>query len=53
MGVGFLDCEHRTLAVALLAVAVAFEGLCYSGHMVNHIDFAPRSVLRLHLVRRS
>ncbi|XP_076472677.1 sialin-like [Babylonia areolata] len=42
VGVGFVDCEHRTLAVVLLAVAVGFEGLCYSGYMVNHIDFAPR-----------
>lgn len=39
-----MDCEHRTLAVVLLAVAVAFEGLCYAGYMVNQIDFAPRSV---------
>ena len=44
VGVGFVDCEHRTLAVALLAVAVGFEGLCYSGYMVNQIDFAPRFV---------
>ncbi|XP_076472441.1 sialin-like [Babylonia areolata] len=42
VGVGFVNCEHRTLAVVLLAVAVGFEGLCYSGFMVNHIDFAPR-----------
>ncbi|XP_076472601.1 sialin-like [Babylonia areolata] len=42
VGVGFVNCEHRTLAVVLLAVAVGFEGLCYSGYMVNHIDFAPR-----------
>ena len=46
VGVGFLDCERRTLAVVLLAVAVAFEGLCYSGYVVNHIDFAPRFARR-------
>ena len=50
VGVGFVGCEHRTLAVVLLTVGVAFEGLCYSGLVVNHIDFAPRSVLHPRLV---
>ncbi|KAK7093243.1 sialin-like [Littorina saxatilis] len=42
VAVGFVDCEQRTTAVILLGVAVGFEGLCYSGYMVNQIDFAPR-----------
>ncbi|KAK0061544.1 sialin-like isoform X1 [Biomphalaria pfeifferi] len=42
VGVGFIGCEHRNAAVALLAIAVGFEGLCYAGYMVNHVDFAPR-----------
>ncbi|KAH9504374.1 hypothetical protein Btru_063441 [Bulinus truncatus] len=41
VGVGFIGCEHRNFAVALLAVAVGFEGLCYAGYMVNHVDYAP------------
>uniref|UniRef100_A0A2C9KAP8 Major facilitator superfamily (MFS) profile domain-containing protein n=1 Tax=Biomphalaria glabrata TaxID=6526 RepID=A0A2C9KAP8_BIOGL len=42
VGVGFIGCEHRNAAVALLAIAVGFEGLCYAGYMVNQVDFAPR-----------
>ncbi|XP_076471836.1 sialin-like [Babylonia areolata] len=42
VGVGFVDCEHRSLAVVLLTIAVGFEGLSYSGYIVNHIDFGPR-----------
>ncbi|XP_041377316.1 sialin-like [Gigantopelta aegis] len=42
VSVGFVPCEQRMLAVALLTIAVAFEGLCNSGYMVNTVDFAPR-----------
>ncbi|CAG5136557.1 unnamed protein product, partial [Candidula unifasciata] len=42
VGVGFVDCENRVIAVVLLAVAVGFEGLCFAGYMVNQVDFAPR-----------
>ncbi|CAL1531040.1 unnamed protein product [Lymnaea stagnalis] len=42
IGVGFIGCENRNYAVALLAIAVGFEGLCYAGYMVNQVDFAPR-----------
>ncbi|KAK7496742.1 hypothetical protein BaRGS_00011951, partial [Batillaria attramentaria] len=42
VGAGFVNCESREMAVVLLALAVGFEGLCYSGYMVNQIDFAPR-----------
>ena len=44
VGAGYVGCEHRAIAVVLLAVAVGFEGLSYSGFIVNHIDFAPRLV---------
>ncbi|PVD35454.1 hypothetical protein C0Q70_02416 [Pomacea canaliculata] len=39
---GFIPCENRHLGPVLLALAVGFEGLCFSGYMVNQIDFAPR-----------
>lgn len=42
VGVGFVTCENRYVAVALLTTAVGLEGLVNSGFMVNTIDFAPR-----------
>ncbi|XP_067659181.1 uncharacterized transporter slc-17.2-like [Haliotis asinina] len=42
VGVGFVTCENRYVAVALLTTAVGLEGLVNSGYMVNTIDFAPR-----------
>ncbi|XP_059139528.1 sialin-like isoform X2 [Physella acuta] len=42
VGVGFIGCEDRNYAVALLAIAVGFSGFCFSGYMVNQVDFAPR-----------
>ncbi|XP_005107788.3 sialin [Aplysia californica] len=42
VAVGFIDCERRSLAVVVLTLAVALEGLSYAGYMVNQVDFAPR-----------
>jgi len=42
VAVGFIDCESRSVAVVFLTLAMAFEGVHYSGYMVNQIDFAPR-----------
>ncbi|XP_060589473.1 uncharacterized transporter slc-17.2-like [Ruditapes philippinarum] len=39
---GFCDCEHRTLAVGLLSLAVMFTGVSRSGYGVNHVDLAPK-----------
>ncbi|KAL4221287.1 hypothetical protein ACF0H5_019550 [Mactra antiquata] len=39
---GFCDCTQRTLAVALLSLAVMFTGFCRAGYVVNHVDFAPK-----------
>ncbi|CAF1621551.1 unnamed protein product [Rotaria magnacalcarata] len=39
--ISFLDCQHRYLAVCLLIVGVAFNGLIMSGGcMVNVLDFS-------------
>ncbi|XP_060563708.1 sialin-like [Ruditapes philippinarum] len=42
IGTGFCDCEHRTLAVTLLSLAVMFTGFGRAGYVVNHVDFAPK-----------
>ena len=44
IGTGFCSCEHRTLAVILLSLAMTFMGLGRAGYMVNHVDFAPAYV---------
>ena len=44
---GFCDCEHRSLAVGLLSLAVMFTGVARPGYGVNHVDLAPKYV-RLH-----
>ncbi|XP_053384723.1 uncharacterized transporter slc-17.2-like [Mercenaria mercenaria] len=41
VGTGFCSCEHRTLAVILLSLAMTFMGLGRAGYMVNHVDIAP------------
>ncbi|XP_048752020.2 sialin-like [Ostrea edulis] len=42
VAVGYITCEQRDVAVALLSVAVMFTGLCRAGYTVNHVDFAPK-----------
>ncbi|ESO85177.1 hypothetical protein LOTGIDRAFT_167964 [Lottia gigantea] len=42
VGAGFVTCENRMVGVALLTLAVTFEGMCFAGYMVNQVDFAPR-----------
>lgn len=42
VAVGYITCEQRDVAVALLSVAVMFTGLCRAGYNVNHVDFAPK-----------
>lgn len=39
---GFISCDDREYAVACLALAVGFSGLVRAGHIVNHVDFAPK-----------
>ena len=39
---GFISCADREYAVACLALAVGFSGLVRAGHIVNHVDFAPK-----------
>ena len=45
IGTGFCSCEHRTLAVILLSLAMTFTGLGRAGYHVNHLDIAPAYVL--------
>lgn len=39
---GFISCDDREYAVVCLALAVGFSGLVRAGHVVNHVDFAPK-----------
>ncbi|OPL33396.1 sialin, partial [Mytilus galloprovincialis] len=39
---GFITCDDRQYAVVCLALAVGFSGLVRAGHIVNHVDFAPK-----------
>ena len=41
VAVGFVSCEDRMMAVALLTLAVGVEGMVYGGYMTNYVDFAP------------
>lgn len=41
IGLGYLDCTMKGLAIALLALGVSFSGLQYSGFLINHMDIAP------------
>ncbi|EFA07862.1 putative inorganic phosphate cotransporter [Tribolium castaneum] len=38
---GFMDEEHKNLAIALLVVAVGLNSAIYSGFNVNHMDISP------------
>ncbi|KAH3817953.1 hypothetical protein DPMN_119538 [Dreissena polymorpha] len=42
IGTGFCTCEERSLAVAMLSLAVLFMGFGMAGYVVNHVDFAPK-----------
>ena len=42
LGLGFLDCHSWKVALTLWVLAFAFHAMQYSGHMVNHLDIAPR-----------
>lgn len=39
---GFTSCEHRSLAIAFLSLAVGINGFCRAGYVVNHVDFGPK-----------
>lgn len=40
---GFLDCNHSTLAVVVLTIGISLSGSPYgAGYMVNHADIAPK-----------
>ena len=42
--IGFVGCKYRGLAVAILTLAVAFNGISRCAFCVNHVDIAPRFV---------
>ena len=42
VGMGFLECNHAIPAISMLVIGQAFCGFQYSGHVVNHLDIAPR-----------
>jgi len=42
IGLSFLDCSQKALAVTLLTVAVSTSGCVFSGYLVNHMDIAPQ-----------
>ncbi|XP_067658569.1 uncharacterized transporter slc-17.2-like isoform X1 [Haliotis asinina] len=42
IGTGFVNAEHRYVAIALLTIAMWFMGLSTAGYLVNFVDFAPR-----------
>ncbi len=44
IGLGFLECHHSTAAITMLVIGQSFCGFQYSGHIVNHLDIAPRLV---------
>ncbi|WAR14349.1 SL172-like protein, partial [Mya arenaria] len=39
---GYCTCENRSVAVALLSLAVMCMGFGRAGYVVNHVDFAPK-----------
>lgn len=41
VGVSFLGCSQKQLAVALMPLSTTFIGLALSGFFVNHMDIAP------------
>ena len=45
VGMGFLQCNHAIPAICMLVIGQAFCGFQYSGHVVNHLDIAPRYII--------
>ena len=41
VGLSFLGCAQKELAVALMAVSSTFSGAALSGFFVNNMDIAP------------
>ena len=41
IGLGYLDCTMKVLAIALLILGVSASGFQYSGFLINHMDIAP------------
>ncbi|XP_048745498.1 sialin-like [Ostrea edulis] len=41
IGLGYLDCTMKGLAIALLTLGVSLSGFQYSGFLINHMDIAP------------
>ncbi|XP_048745500.2 sialin-like isoform X2 [Ostrea edulis] len=41
IGLGYLDCTMKSLAIALLTLGVSFSAFQYSGFLINHMDIAP------------
>ncbi|XP_034104465.1 putative inorganic phosphate cotransporter isoform X1 [Drosophila nasuta] len=41
IGLAYVDADQSNLAVILLTVTVGFNGACYLGFQINHIDLSP------------
>ncbi|KAK6181307.1 hypothetical protein SNE40_009189 [Patella caerulea] len=41
IGTGYMECDQKMAAVAMLTLAVALCGVHFSGHFINHSDIAP------------
>lgn len=41
IGLAYVDADQSNLAVGLLSVTVGFNGACYLGFQLNHIDLSP------------
>jgi len=41
--IGFIDCELRYVAVAILCLTYFTNSCCRAGMMVNHVDISPKS----------
>ncbi|XP_067658052.1 sialin-like [Haliotis asinina] len=41
VGLGYVDCSQRPLAITLLVLGVSLTGFQFSGFIVNHVDIAP------------
>ncbi|EDW09103.1 putative inorganic phosphate cotransporter isoform X2 [Drosophila mojavensis] len=41
IGLAYVTADQSTMAVALLTVTVGFNGACYLGFQINHIDLSP------------
>ncbi|KAK6181306.1 hypothetical protein SNE40_009188 [Patella caerulea] len=41
IGTGYMECDQKMAAVAMLTIAVGVCGVHFSGHFINHSDIAP------------